>query len=87
MCPVDEETSLTHPLPVSAINRFPLLSTAREVGSFSSALVAGPPSPEYPANPDPAITDMSPVDADTSRTSLFEASAMNTSPLASVAVP
>src|SRR4051812_16606126 len=46
---------------VSAMKRLPALSTARQHGSFSSALVAGPPSPEKSLLGLPAILVMIPL--------------------------
>ena len=43
-------------LKVSAMNRSPAPSTATPWGSFSWALVAGPPSPENPPRPSLALS-------------------------------
>ena len=43
-------------LKVSAMNRSPAPSTATPCGSFSCALVAGPPSPENPPRPSLALS-------------------------------
>ena len=45
-------TSWIRLLPWSAMNRLPAASSARPQGWFSSAEVAGPPSPEDPLAPD-----------------------------------
>ena len=49
--PVAAGTSWIRLFPVSAMNTSPAESTATASGSFSSALVAAPPSPEDPAVP------------------------------------
>jgi hypothetical protein len=67
MIPVEAETSRIKQFRVSAIKMFPNLSTATPEGSFSAALLAGPPSPEYQQVPVPATVEMLPVVAETSR--------------------
>ncbi len=47
----------------SAMKRLPEESTATPEGRESSADVAAPPSPEYPARPVPATVEMSPAAA------------------------
>ena len=47
-------------LPWSPIYKLPTASTARPSGRASCALVAGPPSPEYPSEPFPATVVMMP---------------------------
>src|SRR5437764_969547 len=66
------------------MNRFPDESTATAVGPFNCALVAAPPSPEYPGAPVPAIVEITPPD-DTSRTRWFPVSAINRLPNESTA--
>ena len=47
--PVPAATRRTRVLPVSAMNRSPLLHNVTAAGSYSSAALAGPPSPKYPS--------------------------------------
>ncbi len=82
----DGDTSRTRLLLASAMKRLPAASTATPVGEYSSALVAGPPSPERPKAPLPATVLMTPA-GDTSRTRLLPWSAMKRSPAASTANP
>src|SRR5579871_1826667 len=64
--------------------RFPAESIATPHGSPNCALVAGPPSPEYPDWPFPATVLMTPL-GETFRTRLFMESAMYKLPDASTA--
>jgi len=73
-------------LPASAMKILPEASRKTELGKLSSALVAGPLSPVYPAVPFPATEAISPVAAEISRTSL-KASAMKISPEVSTKMP
>ena len=73
-------------LSVSAMNRLPAPSIARPPGSFSCALVAGPPSPEKPFVPSPATVVMIPA-GKTLRMRLLPVSAMNRLPAPSTATP
>src|SRR5215831_1353011 len=63
----------TRLLLVSAMKRFPEVSTATSVGLLSPAVVAGLPSPENPAIPFPAMVEIVPVPS-TLRTRLLAAS-------------
>ncbi len=88
MMPVEAETSRTKQLLVSAMKRFPKLSTATPEGSFNVALVAGPPSPEYQQEvPVPATVEMTPVWAETLRILQLLLSAMKMLPNLSTATP
>ncbi|MEQ1567098.1 MAG: hypothetical protein ABMA64_15775 [Myxococcota bacterium] len=88
--PVSRSTSRTTSLPVSATTSRRPASTSRFPGSrsafagaFSSASVAGPPSPAYPATPGtPAIVSMVPSGS-IRRTTWFIRSATNIAPSAS----
>src|ERR1700719_185699 len=59
--PVEADTSRTRQLAESAIRMFPERSTATPEGLFTIALMACPPSPEYPQVPVPATVEMMPV--------------------------
>ena len=65
----------------------PAGSSATVVGLLMSAEVAGPPSPEKPATPVPAMVEMMPVTPLTSRMRPLLESAMKRSPAASTAMP
>lgn len=54
-------TSRIRLVPTSAITRLPFASVATPSGALSPALVAGPPSPEYPSVPLPATVYTSPA--------------------------
>ena len=85
MTPVAWFTSRMRSFMESLMKTSPAASTATPSGQLSSALVAGPPSPEKPPFPLPATVVMTPVVWFTSRTRLFKASAMKRSPAASTA--
>jgi hypothetical protein len=70
----------------SAMNRLPAPSTAIPCGWSSLPLMAGPPSPEYPATPLPATVVMAPAGF-TMRIRLLPASAMKRLPALSTATP
>ena len=55
------ETLRTRLLPRSAIRKPPSAVGSTSSGQFSRALVAGPPSPEYPAVPVPATVVICPL--------------------------
>jgi hypothetical protein len=57
----DGDTFRIAMLLASAMYRLPVASTVTPVGVSSDALVATPPSPEYPANPLPATVLMIPL--------------------------
>ncbi|MEA2442884.1 MAG: hypothetical protein QOJ12_176 [Thermoleophilales bacterium] len=74
-------TRRTRWLFVSTITKPPSLATARPIGSFSCAEVAGPPSPLKPAEPIPATVVMTPFGA-TLRIRLLSLSAIRYPPSA-----
>jgi hypothetical protein len=63
MSPVETDILRTTQLPVSAMKILPDESTANPDGLLSSADVAAPPSPVYPAVALPARVDSVPVEA------------------------
>jgi hypothetical protein len=75
MIPVRLETSRMESQAV-VMKRSESRSTVMPTGSQSSALSAGPPSPVDPSRPLPATSVVTPVVAETLRTSLLASSAM-----------
>src|SRR5262249_57417908 len=81
-----EEILRMRALPVSALKRFPALSTATALGPVNCALMAGPPSPEDPGEPLPASVVMIPSE-ETLRMRGFSESAKKRFPAPSTATP
>src|SRR5439155_994194 len=75
------DTRLTRSPSNSAIKMPPSAVTATPSGRLSRAAVAGPPSPEKPLTPVPAMVVIIPL-GDTRRTRLFSGSAMRKPPSA-----
>src|SRR6202522_3180051 len=94
MLPLEAETLRITQFAVSAMKTFPDASTAKPLGNPSRALVAKPPSPEYPqckspvrSGSVPATVEMTPVEAEISRIRQLLVSAMKMFPEVSRATP
>src|ERR1700675_3854329 len=85
--PVEDETLRITQFPVSAMKMFPEPSTATPKDWLSWALVAAPPSPEYPQLAVPATVEIMPVEVEILRIAQLVVSAMMTFPELSTATP